>query len=216
MTPLQEVAMVLVVAAIAAFVATALVFSRRQLQKTSDVWRAFAQRNGFRFTERTGPWYRRRGPMIAGSLDGVELRLDRFVVSSGKQSVVYTRVRGELERSLEQKLVVCRRDWIHRLRYAFGPPAVETGSPTFDARMMLLSDSRDAALELIDGEVRAQLLAFDRRLEIKCEKQEATLVWRAAERDPHVLEAGCRVIAALCRPHTALTSSAARARALGP
>jgi len=216
MTPLQTVATILVLTASAAFVAMAVVFSRRQMQKTSDVWRAFAERNGFRFTERTGPWYRRRGPLVAGSLDGVEFRLDRFVVSSGKHSVVYTRVRGELERSLERKLVVCRRDWVHRLRYSFGPPAVETGSPTFDARMMLLSDSRDTALELISNEVRARLLAFDRRLQIKCEKQEATLVWRAAERDPHVLEAGCRVVAAMCRPRHALTSSVARVPARGP
>ena len=76
-----------------------------------------------------------------------------------------------------------------------------------DLDQRAVRETQRASLELRDD--------IDRRLHIECVNREAKLTWRAAERDPYVLEGGLRIVAALCRPRATVTSSAARVRARG-
>jgi len=110
-------------------------------------------------------------------------------------------VRGELARPLRSKLVVAARDWTAKLRFLFSPPIVETGHTRFDAATMVRTRERGEALALLDADLRARISAFPRKLGIECVDRAATISWRAAEHDPHVLAAGCEMLAALCRPH---------------
>jgi hypothetical protein len=44
------------------------------------------------------------------------------------------------------------------------------------------------------------LLAFPRVLRLDCHGRDATLSWRRAELDPAILDAGCEIVAGVCKP----------------
>jgi hypothetical protein len=179
----------------AGFIAYAVFKTRRLIA----AWREFAQRNGFELQEKTGPWYARNGPMMTGVVDGVTLVLERHISRRGRSSSEFTRVQTVLDRPLDSKLIVQTRTWSSRIQYQTRPPIIETGSTSFDERMIVRCESRQDVLDLIDSDVSAQLLAFPRRVEIRGESVWISVSWRGAERDPAVLEAGCKLIVALSR-----------------
>jgi hypothetical protein len=98
---------------------------------------------------------------------------------------------------------VCPRSFGQRLKYAFGPPLVDTASPSFDARLMIRCAAREEALELVDEKVRAKLITFPRRPKVDCKRGIASISWRGTSLDPAVLDAACELIAALCRSRDA-------------
>jgi hypothetical protein len=184
---------------VAIMIAAAAQMQSRAQRGLLDAWTAFARGRGFDLVARSGPWYRRRGPTITGTFDGVPFVLAVERVHRGKHSVAFTRVRGELARPLRSKLVVCARNWTSKLRFLFSAPIVETGHSQFDATTMVRTRERNEALALLDADLRARIATFPRKLGIECVDRAATVSWRAAERDPHVLAAGCEMLAALCR-----------------
>jgi hypothetical protein len=202
MSDAQSAAMAatLAVGIVAVVLAAASQMQSRAQRGLIDAWTAFARGRGFDLVAKSGPWYRRRGPTISGSVDGVPFVLAVERVHRGKHSVAFTRVRGELARPLRSKLVVDARNWTSKLRFLFSLPIVETGHSQFDATTMVRTRERNEALALLDADLRARIAAFPRKLGIECVDRAATISWRAAERDPHVLAAGCEMLAALCRP----------------
>ena len=193
----------------------AITFVARKHATRRAVWRAFAERNGFEYAEKIGPWYRRRGPIVTGAIDGAAFTLEQAVVRHGHGSAVHTRARAQLDRPLDSALIVRPRNWMNRLQYVFGPPAVETGSTSFDERYIVRSKSRVDALEMIDDDVRARMLAMPQALHLYGDAQEIRLSWRRSELDPAELDAACTLIAALSRTRRASHSSAARPRGPG-
>lgn len=181
-------------------IAIGLGVRRRRDRVLRDEWIAFAKSHGFQFADKTGPWYRRRGPTITGSIDGVTFALAKERVHRGKHSIEYTRVRGELARPVRSKLVVVARDWARKLRFGFGPSVVQTGHTQFDEKAIVRSRVRAEPMALLDADMRSRIVAFPRKLQIVCADRAATISWRAAERDPAVLGAACEMLAALCRP----------------
>src|SRR6478609_2526337 len=74
------------------FVVAALRFQAEQTRRFREAWREFATSRGFRWTQAAGPWYRRSTDAIDATIEGLPIRFDTYVVSSGKHSVAYTRV----------------------------------------------------------------------------------------------------------------------------
>lgn len=185
----------------AVIIAAALWITRQRQRRLDGIWREFADRRGYAWVEASGPWYRKSSVGVAGAIEGVTFTLDRYSVRTGKSRIVYTRVRGVLPRTLSDKVSVSTRTFVNRLSALFsvGQPAVETGDTSFDAGLIVRSKSRDGALSILDAEARRRLLAFPRSLRLECERHEATLTWRRAETDPANLEAGCGLIAWLCK-----------------
>jgi hypothetical protein len=203
MTPQQVWILVGWLVVMAAIVAAALVLARRNERRLESAWREFAQRSGHDWIEAHGTWPNKHVFAVTGTIDGVSFKLDRYFVSTGKSRIPFTRVRGPLAHPLSEKVSVRRRNLANRLNGLFtvGQPAVEIGDTSFDAQMIVRSKSRDAALSLLDAEVRRALIAFPRALRIDAQESEVVVSWRAAERTPANLEAGCRLIALLCRKH---------------
>lgn len=185
----------------AAIVAAAITITRRSERRLESAWREFAQRSGHEWVEASGPWFKKQSSGVTGTIDGVVFKLDRHYVQAGKSRVAYTRIRGTCSRLIAEKVGVRTLNLANRLNglFTIGQPVVETGDTSFDARMIVRSKSRDAALSLLDREVRQGLLAFPRALRIDCQDGEAVLTWRGAEREPANLEAGCKLIALVCR-----------------
>ena len=171
--------------------------SRREAFRVA--WRGFASSRGFQWIASTGPWYRRTSDAIEGSMQGVALRLDTYVVSTGKSQITYTRVACSLERPFEAKLVVSRRSFLTGIGERFGRKSIRTGDPSFDERWVLRSKARDAALRLVDETVRSRMRALDRRACLQVSGREAKVWWTGRETDPSVLDAACDLVAAVAR-----------------
>lgn len=167
--------------------------------RRKEAWRAFAESRGFRWIDASGPWYRRQPMAVEGSLDGVALRLDTFVVRHGKSSTTYTRVGARLDRPVRSEIEVHRRSFLTPLAALFGRVSIPSAHMAFDEAMVLRSESRELARAVVDETVRTSLLAIPRRLRLVVEGEVAELRWRGSERDPAVLESATRTVAALAR-----------------
>ena len=171
----------------------------RCCRRRAEVWRSFAQQRGWRWIEASGPWYRRQSGAVEGVIEGVEVRLDMYVVSRGKSSVTYTRATAKLERRVHAGLVATGRNLFSWIGEKFGRRSIPTGGRDFDQRMFVRSESRDFARTVLDEEARRRFLEIDRHPDIRIEDDLARITWRRAEEDPAVLEASARAVAALAR-----------------
>lgn len=187
----------LILAATAAVVAWAIRLQANARRRMMEVWHAFATRHGWRWIEASGPWYRRKSSAIEGSLEGVELRLDTFAVRHGKSSVTYTRASAKLARRVHVDLEATWRNLFTLISEKLGRMSISTGSPEFDRMMYVRSGSQDFARTVLDDETRTRFLKIGRHPDIKVEEDLAKLTWRGAEKDPEVLEASARAVAAL-------------------
>src|SRR5262245_44686886 len=101
------------IAALVTVITLVLVWAIRYDAARRDViraaWRSFAGARGLKWIASSGPWYRRNPDAVEGSVDGVQVKLDTFVVSTGKSHAVFTRVRSPLARPFPGKLALARR-----------------------------------------------------------------------------------------------------------
>lgn len=171
-------------------------YSKREDEKVQLVWKAFAREQGLRWKDGTGSWFPRYE--AHGESSGVPVRLLKYVVSTGKSTITYTRFIGQLRPSVEHKIVVGRRSFGTTLGEMLGYRPISTGDAAFDTRMVLRSRSRDAALAIIGPATRERILAFPKKLWIECKGGEAKVWWHGAEMDPKVLASGLAVVTALC------------------
>jgi len=164
-----------------------------------DAWRSFAGSRGLEWIASSGPWYRRDPDAVEGQVDGVRVRLDTFVVSTGKSHTVYTRVRSPLARPFPGKLALGRRSFLTTVAEKLGVRSIPTGDRSFDERMVLRAKDGDAARQLVGEGVRSRARELDRRATIRVAGDEAKITWRGRETDPSALDAACRLAAALSR-----------------
>lgn len=174
-------------------------FQAEQTRRFREAWRDFATSRGFTWTQAAGPWYRRSTDAIDATIEGVPIRFDTYVVSSGKHSVVYTRVASSLDRDAPAKISIAPRSSFTSIAETFGFPTVSTGDRGFDARMAVRSKSDAAARRAVDEDVRARALEVARRIQVKVDGRTAKVAWRGREKDPSTLDAAGRLIAALRR-----------------
>jgi len=181
------------------FVVAALRFQAEQTRRFREAWREFATSRGFRWTQAAGPWYRRSTDAIEATIEGLPIRFDTYVVSSGKHSVAYTRVSSSLERDASAKISIAPRSSLTGIGESLGFSTIRTGDPGFDARMAVRSKQEGAARRVVDEDVRARVLEIPRRIEVKVDGRTAKVAWRTREKDPHTLDAAGRLVAALRR-----------------
>lgn len=192
--------------AVAAFALAGLViavvfavrYSKKRDEEVQRIWKSFARANGLRWTDSAGGFWSRKSYEAHGEAAGVPVRVHKYVVRTGKRSVIYTRFIGKLPRGVQHKLRVCRRFLGTKLAELFGSPSVDTGDARFDARMALRSASREEALEIVGPLARERILGFPKELWVECKGDDAQVWWYGAETDPRVLESGLDVLTALC------------------
>ena len=200
MEPIPVIAVAAVVlAVVGVIIVFAVRYERARDQMRLEVWRRFASERGFRLLEPTGPWYRRTPHAVEGKMENVPFRLDTYVVSTGKSHITYTRVRGELDRPFPGQLEVWRRNFFTKLAEKLGRRSLHTGDSAFDTRMTARSKAGEAALGVLDADVRSRASSFPRSARLRVSGREVTVFWIGAERDLAVLEAACNLIAATVR-----------------
>jgi hypothetical protein len=193
----------LAVGVLISFVAVVLVtvirYSSRQQEIFRSAWRAFASSRGWRWIAAAGPWYRRTSDAIEGSVEDVPVRVDTYVVSTGKSHVTFTRVRSRLERPFPGKVVASPRSFLTGIAEKLGRRSIPTGNADFDQRIVVRSKARDAALALFDERVRERARELERRACIQVSGDEVKIWWRGAETEPRVLDRACSAAAAIVR-----------------
>src|SRR5258706_4285436 len=88
---------------------TAIRYANHRCEKRREAWSAFASSRGWKWIRSSGPWYRRPSDALEGSLDGVPVRVDTYVVSTGKSATTFTRVISKLTNAVPRKIVATRR-----------------------------------------------------------------------------------------------------------
>jgi hypothetical protein len=174
-------------------------YQAEQQERFRQAWREFATSRGFTWTQGSGPWYRRSNDSIDATVEGVPVRLDTYVVSTGKTTVRFTRVTSRLEREVEDRISICRRSIFTGLGERFGRKTLRTSDPAFDRRMAARSRNPGRALRTIDEDFRTRLLEIQRRVQVKVDGASAVVTWHGGEKDPRTLDAACRLAAALSR-----------------
>jgi hypothetical protein len=164
-----------------------------------EVWRSFARDRDLKWTDAAGPWYRRSPYAIGGVVDGVELRLDTFVVSNGKTSTTFTRVSAGVSNAARARIEVYRRTPFTRLGELLGWKTLPTNHAVFDRQWVVRSKSKDYGRAVIDDDVRQRLLRIPRHVRVKVEDRLVKVTWRGGERVPAVIEEATALAAALVR-----------------
>lgn len=174
-------------------------FQAEQTRRFREAWREFATSRRFTWTQAAGPWYRRSTDAIDATIEGESIRFDTYVVSSGKHSVVFTRVSSNLERDAPAKVSIAPRSFFTAIGERLGFSTVRTGDAAFDARMAVRSRNDALARRAVDEDVRARALEIGRRIQVKVGGRTVKVAWRGREKDPTTLDAAGRLIAALRR-----------------
>jgi len=186
-------------AAVVLLVVFALRFEAERREVFRQAWRDFATSRGFVWKPASGPWYRRTSDAIDGNVEGVPVRVDTFVVSTGKSHVTYTRVVSRPGNDVPAKITVSRRHFLTGFGESLGMKTVRTGDPSFDERMVVRARDPEAVRRVIDASVRARILELRPSVTVRIQDQTAKITWRGAEKDPRTLDAACRLAAAISR-----------------
>lgn len=194
---MEAAVITLVVGASVVLVVWLVRHSHKHEAAVTAAWTEFARRNGYRWIEASGPWYRRVQAHVLGERDGIALVLERFWVSNGKSSTVYTRVRATLRHAPGETLLVRRNTWLNRAGTFFSPPRVDTGHASFDECWLVRCKSAEVARELIDARARELLLHFQPPGQLEVRGRKLALQWHGSEMSARVLDSALNVVAAV-------------------
>ena len=191
----------LIVALIVAVGAPLLIWAVRAEQardrRRQEAWSRWAGAHGFERVPYSGPWYRRQGERVRGTVEGLEFELFLHVVSTGETSVNYTKLRARGLPGEHPKLKLGARGFATSCGRFFGLSYVECGDGEFDRRFAVRAGSREDMLEQLPEAARAALLSLGKRPYLNIAQGTAELYWIGAESDPAVLERALAVIGAL-------------------
>ncbi|HEV8113657.1 MAG TPA: hypothetical protein VGR31_12850 [Planctomycetota bacterium] len=189
----------LLVSFLAIVLVTAIRYANHRHEIFRNAWRAYASSRGLTWNASSGPWYRRSSHAIEGSVDGVPVRVDTYVVSTGKSTTIFTRVRASLARPSPAKVVATRRNLLTGLAEKLGRRTIASGDSGFDELYALRSKEPATALALFDERARAEARKIGRRVSILVKQGEVKLTWHGMETDPSVLDATCGTASAIAR-----------------
>jgi hypothetical protein len=97
---------------------------------------------------------------ITATVHGVPVKLDVYVVSTGKTTHVYTRVAGAFLHGPGPKLKVQKKGFLQAIGKALGMQDVPLGDPLFDETFIVKADNIAVARRLWSPETLARMMGF--------------------------------------------------------
>lgn len=188
--------------AIAVFVGVmwlVVAFVQQVEEANRRAWEAYASSRGFAFRGPAGSWYNRGSMLVTGTVEQVGFELDTYVVSTGKSSVSYTRLRARALVPIASDIRVSTAHIFSGLGRMLGLQDVPTGDAAFDEKYVVKADRDDDARALLDAPTRKGLFEFPKSVRFEYRHGEVELHWLGVERDAAVLDAATRIVAAACR-----------------
>ena len=132
-------------------------------------------------------------------MEGVQVKLDTYVVSTGKSHMTFTRATSPLERDAPSKVTVSRRHIFTGLGEALGMKTVRTGDPSFDERMVVRTKDAARVRGTIDETVRARILAMPASVTLRVDGRTAKVTWRGKEKESRTLDTALGLAAAVSK-----------------
>jgi hypothetical protein len=211
---MEPIVLPLILAAGGGFIALIVYLVNREQEKNRRAWTEAAARVGGAFDPSAGPWYRRT-MTIQATLDGVAVLADYYVVSNGKSSTTYTRVRAAAAGAPNLRLSVYKEGFFSSLGKALGTQDIQVGDPLFDDLFMVKSNDEALCRAWLNAGARQALLAAA-AYSFALKDGEVTATRVGLERDPELFAAAMRATAALAAGGRALLGGwRAAAAALG-
>lgn len=172
-------------------------FLFRRTRNRRATWTKVATDLGGVFHLPTGFW-RRQNERIEANISGVPVVLDMYVVSTGKSSHPYTRVRAPYARGPGPKLRVYRQGLFSAIGKAIGMQDLAFGElAPFDAEFVVKADNEAVARALWSRRAMERMLATFSRARIDSDATTITLVDGGRWEEPGRLHAGIALVAEL-------------------
>jgi len=197
---IAELLLLVVFLGICGGVLAALVaFNRRTWEAHQRAWQEFAVARGMVCQMAAVPWYQRSSVVVTGTLDLVALEFGTYVVSNGKSSTTFTRVRAHALDPIPSNIRVSTAHLFSGIGRMLGLQDVPTGDAIFDEKYVVKADREADARALLDAPTRKAMMAFPHSVRFEYEAGAVSLHWLGLENNPAVLDAAARIVAAACR-----------------
>ena len=168
---------------------------QRELNKrVEENWREVAAQLGGEFVPRTGSWRKRTARRVDVVIEGRNVSLDNFTVSTGNTHVTYTRVR--VATTSTHRLHVYREHFLSGMAKALGAQDVEVGDAAYDERFQIKSDDEAWARRVLAAPIRKQHLE-DAKLQLRVHKGWVETFAEGFDLDVDTLARRMRLTAAL-------------------
>jgi hypothetical protein len=153
------VALLAVVLVVGVLVAILIRYGAKQAKLQQAIWEEAARRVGGTYFPIGGPWYNRKPAYIQAQIDGIPLTLDSYVVSNGKSSTTYTRVRAAAPNAERVELDLGKEGFFSSVAKSLGAQDIEVGDELFDKTFVVKSNDGELAKAWLHEEARALLQA---------------------------------------------------------
>ncbi len=147
-----------------------------------------------------------------GAIEQVAFEIDTYVVSTGKTSVTYTRLKARAIDPIPSDIRVSTAHLFSDLGRLMGLQDVATGDAVFDEKYVVKADHDDDARALLDASTRKSLLDFPHSVRFEYRAGEGVGAGWRRELDRNAA-AGPRAAAARRPPRTRPVSASTAARA---
>jgi hypothetical protein len=160
-----------------------------QAKERREVWQRVAARRGGRYLERRWSLLGAQSEAIEARVGHAIVRLDLYVVSSGKSSTTYTRARARFALGAGPRFRVYEEGFFSSLGKALGTQDLELGDPRFDAIFMVKGDDVEALRRAWTEPARHLLMSRFRHGRAESNGHEVSLIVLGALLDVATLEA---------------------------
>ena len=120
-----------------------------------EIWRQLSEQLGGRFVE--GTWV--KGSKVEATHDEWTLTLDSYAVSTGKVTVVYTRMRAPYVNPAGFRFTVYRKSIFSGMGKFFGMQDIEVGDAEFDDKFIIKGTDESVVRQLFSNPRIRELIA---------------------------------------------------------
>jgi hypothetical protein len=143
-------------AAIFVFLAFAIWTGILYQRRTERAWRDLAAQRGWKFRERSGPWYNRGAYGIEFTVDGALLHVDWIETGTYRSRMRWTRIRAAVPTA--QDFRIYEESVFSRVQKRFGLEDATLGDPVYDAAFVIRTNDRTWLAERLPVHLRRRHL----------------------------------------------------------
>jgi hypothetical protein len=171
---------------------------KRWRARVDAVWTEAARLASGQFVPASGSFWRARSVRVVAVFEpGIEVVVDRYVVSNGKSSTVFTRVIAPAPGAGELDLKLRRENALTHVGKTLGLGDIQLGDAAFDTRYLVRSNQPLLVPAWIDAPVRQALLATPKEYDATLHDGEVKLQRVGVEMHAEQLVATMQAAAAL-------------------
>ena len=156
----QLIILAVVGVAMALVVWAAVHWGRKNTKRLHDSWTQAAEQLGGKFVAASGSWLKRKGCYVEVVIGDISVRLDYYVVSTGKSHITYSRTGTAT--STSKRLRVYRSNIFSSVGKVLGMQDLLVGDDAYDDMFIIKSDDEDWAIRVLDDLLRKEHLELSK------------------------------------------------------